>query len=67
MIDVLHHINPRQQQNVVKEAVSRVAPGGLFLCKDIDVRPRWRNLANRLHDLILARKWINNVAQENNY
>ena len=61
MIDVLHHMDPGQQRRAIEDAVSRVAPGGLFVFKDIGIRPRWRATANRLHDLIVARQWINYV------
>jgi 2-polyprenyl-3-methyl-5-hydroxy-6-metoxy-1,4-benzoquinol methylase len=61
MIDVLHHIDPKEQRNALERAVSKVAPGGIFLFKDIGIRPFWRAWANRLHDLVLARQWIHYV------
>ena len=33
--------------------------GGLLVYKDMVERPRWRAWKNRLHDLVLARQWIN--------
>lgn len=59
MIDVLHHVPPDAQAAVIKAASARVAPGGILLYKDMVKKPRWRALANRLHDLVLAREWIN--------
>lgn len=64
MIDVLHHINPNAQRAAIEQAAARVAPGGLFLFKDIGYKPQWRAWANRLHDLVLARQWINYVAAD---
>jgi len=64
MIDVLHHINPKAQRAAVEQAAAKVAPGGIFLFKDIGRKPRWRAWANRLHDLVLARQWINYVAAD---
>ena len=58
LLDVMHHIPPPQQRLVLEQALSRVAPGGVFLYKDMASRPRWRALANRLHDLLIARQWI---------
>jgi 2-polyprenyl-3-methyl-5-hydroxy-6-metoxy-1,4-benzoquinol methylase len=61
LIDVLHHIRPSEQRRVVDQALAKVSPGGLFLFKDIGSRPFWRALANRIHDLILARQWVHYV------
>jgi len=58
MIDVLHHIPPKQKKHAIHMAMSHVKPGGLFIYKDIGIRPQWRAWANRIHDLILAREWI---------
>ncbi len=58
MIDVLHHVPPAFQQAALAAAAHRVAPGGRLLFKDMVARPRWRAIANRLHDLLLARQWI---------
>jgi 2-polyprenyl-3-methyl-5-hydroxy-6-metoxy-1,4-benzoquinol methylase len=58
-IDVLHHVPPGAQHGFLKEVCARVAPGGRLLFKDISPRPRWKALANRLHDLIIARQSVN--------
>ncbi len=59
IIDVLHHVPPAAQRSVITLACARVRPGGVLLYKDMCRRPRWRALMNRLHDLVLARQWIN--------
>jgi 2-polyprenyl-3-methyl-5-hydroxy-6-metoxy-1,4-benzoquinol methylase len=64
LIDVLHHVDPDNQENVIAKAVSHVRPGGLFIYKDMAQRPRWRAAWNRLHDLIVARDWIHYVPSE---
>jgi len=61
MIDVLHHVPPDQQQSIILKAAQHVAPGGIFLYKDMVTKPRWRAWANRFHDLIMAREWIHYV------
>ena len=61
MIDVMHHVTPAAQRKVFLEAVGHVAPGGLLLYKDMAERPLVFALANKLHDLIMARQWINYV------
>jgi 2-polyprenyl-3-methyl-5-hydroxy-6-metoxy-1,4-benzoquinol methylase len=58
MIDVLHHVNPRSQEQAISAAAAKVRPGGLLLYKDIAKRPLWRATANRIHDLLMAREWI---------
>jgi len=58
LIDVMHHVAPAHQAALVARACQAVPPGGLLLYKDMAERPRWRALANRLHDLVMARQWI---------
>ncbi|MFM1822117.1 MAG: Ubiquinone biosynthesis O-methyltransferase [Planctomycetota bacterium] len=58
MIDVMHHIPPAFQRQAFDDALSRVAPGGVFLYKDMCDAPVWRAGMNRLHDLVMARQWI---------
>ena len=54
MIDVLHHIPPLNKHHAIEEAVGHVKSGGLFLFKDIGIKPRWRAFFNSLHDLVLT-------------
>lgn len=58
MIDVMHHVTPAAQRRLFLEAAAHVAPGGLLLYKDMANRPLVFALANKLHDLIMARQWI---------
>jgi 2-polyprenyl-3-methyl-5-hydroxy-6-metoxy-1,4-benzoquinol methylase len=58
-IDVLHHVPPADQWRFLELVCQRVQPGGLLLFKDISPRPRWKALMNRLHDLVMARQWVN--------
>ncbi|MGD9690699.1 MAG: class I SAM-dependent methyltransferase [Phycisphaerales bacterium] len=59
IIDVMHHVPPAHQRSVIRTAAGRLSPGGLLIYKDMCRRPRWRAAANRLHDLVLAKQWIN--------
>lgn len=59
IIDVLHHVPPDQQSRVIASAAERVATGGVLIYKDMCSRPAWRAWANRAHDLVVARQWIN--------
>ena len=58
MIDVLHHVPPRQREPLIDRAAESIKPGGRFIFKDMCLRPRWRAWMNRLHDMALAREWI---------
>ena len=58
LIDVMHHVPPAGQEAFFRAAAARVAPGGRLVYKDMARRPVWQALANRLHDLVLARQWI---------
>ncbi len=62
MIDVLHHIPPPQQQKVLLLAYEKVLPGGCLLYKDMSSRPLLYGVANRFHDLIMAKQWIHYVS-----
>lgn len=54
MIDVLHHVPPPLKRSAIEEAVRHVKPAGLFIFKDIGMRPRWRAFFNSLHDFVLT-------------
>ncbi|MER6943530.1 class I SAM-dependent methyltransferase [Nonomuraea sp. NPDC000554] len=61
MQDVIHHVPVSWQREVFDKACASVRPGGMFIYKDMSARPRWRNAACRVHDLIIAREWIHPV------
>ena len=58
MIDVLHHIPSQAQEGAVRDALTRVNPGGLFLYKGMAQKPLFCAVMNRLHDLASVREWI---------
>jgi 2-polyprenyl-3-methyl-5-hydroxy-6-metoxy-1,4-benzoquinol methylase len=58
MVDVMHHIPPRSQQEFLHNAISKVKPGGTLVYKDMCMRPWWKAQANRLHDFVIARERI---------
>lgn len=64
MIDVLHHIPVNQQAAFIKAAADRVTSGGIMIYKDMAAKPFWFGLANRIHDLLLAKQWIDYVPIE---
>ena len=64
LVDVLHHVPPAAQEQAFRDAASRVRPGGMLLYKDMCDAPAWRAGMNRMHDLVMARQWINYVPIE---
>lgn len=64
LVDVLHHVPPAAQERAFRDAASRVRPGGILIYKDMCDAPAWRAGMNRMHDLVMARQWINYVPVE---
>jgi 2-polyprenyl-3-methyl-5-hydroxy-6-metoxy-1,4-benzoquinol methylase len=62
LVDVLHHIPPEYQREVVEQSFGYVRPGGILVYKDMAQRPFFSALWNRAHDLVLARQWIHYCA-----
>lgn len=58
IVDVMHHVPPAAVDSVIGAAAARLGPGGILVYKDMRAEPLWRALANRLHDLVIARQWI---------
>jgi SAM-dependent methyltransferase len=58
IIDVMHHVPPPSRQSVLELARASLQPDGLLIYKDIGDRPRWRAIANCLHDLVMTREWV---------
>jgi len=65
MIDVMHHLPAPLRRLFVEAAAARLRPGGRFIYKDMDRRPRWRAAWNALHDLVLARERVRLEPSEN--
>ncbi|MEZ6211359.1 MAG: hypothetical protein R3B46_08975 [Phycisphaerales bacterium] len=57
IVDVMHHLPKGIRRDVVKRAL-QVRAGRVFLYKDMCRRPLWRRGMNRMHDLVMARQWI---------
>jgi len=58
LIDVMHHVSPDKQAELITNATEHLAEGGILLYKDMACRPLWRAWANRLHDLLSVGEWI---------
>lgn len=64
VIDVLHHIPDSHKQSFVEALCSALPEGGRLIIKDMVVKPRWRATANLLHDLVMARQWVEQMGPE---
>ncbi len=64
VIDVIHHIPPVHQANFIRDLCAATPPGGRLIIKDMVARPRWRALANRMHDLLMAKQWVHHTGPE---
>lgn len=58
LVDVLHHVPPRERRAMVAGAADRLAPGGRLVVKEMAPRPWHGALGNRLHDLVLTGEWV---------
>jgi 2-polyprenyl-3-methyl-5-hydroxy-6-metoxy-1,4-benzoquinol methylase len=58
LIDVLHHVPRPQQRSLMSSLPRHVSPGGRLIIREPARRPYWRNLANAVHDLIIARQIV---------
>ena len=57
-IDVLHHVPQERQRQFVAALCGAVPVGGRLIVKDMVRTPRWRAVANGMHDLIMARQAV---------
>jgi len=64
VVDVIHHVPPPYQQGFVQALCDATPVGARLVIKDMVAVPRWRALANRMHDLIMARQWVHHVGPD---
>lgn len=57
-IDVLHHVGADGQRQFVSQIASAVRSGGRLVMKDLSPDPPWKAFANRAHDLLLSRQFV---------
>ena len=50
--DVLHHMNYKAQEILIKECYDKLEENGLLLIKDNDTAPGWKFVWNYLHEII---------------
>ena len=50
LIDIIHHIPYKTQQELIKECFKKLKRGGVLLLKDLADKPRWKYFYNYFHD-----------------
>ena len=55
LIDVLHHVPPKNQERFLKNLAGKIKPGARLIIKDIDGANPFV-IFNKLHDIIFARQ-----------
>lgn len=64
-IDVFHHI-PSQDKTLILETVCKnMRSGSRLIIKDLDPKPWWKALANRITDYVSTRSRVNYISQDN--
>lgn len=53
--DVLHHIHPDNQIDVLRQYIKILKPSGVLIIKEIDTKPRWKYYFNYAHDFMMTR------------
>jgi len=54
-VDVLHHIPSLElQTKLLRECHYVLSEGGRLILKDLDTKPRWKYVWNRIHDYIMT-------------
>ncbi|EAP95341.1 MAG TPA: class I SAM-dependent methyltransferase [Alphaproteobacteria bacterium] len=61
VIDVLHHVKYKDLNEFISEVTKKLAPDGMLIIKDMSTKPFYKKAVNQLHDLILAREWIEHI------
>ncbi|SRR5579883_1416064 len=58
MVDVLHHIPAKLQDNFLRKIITSMDSGARLIIKDIEASKTLGSLMNQLHDLLLAKEWV---------
>lgn len=55
MMDLVHHIPDDSKRQLLDAVLSRLAPGGVLIIKDVTRRPRWKMAFTWLLDVLVTR------------
>ncbi len=62
LIDVLHHITPDDKSELFKQLFSHISTGTRLIVKDLDPKPSWRALANRITDALSTQSIVHYIS-----
>jgi 2-polyprenyl-3-methyl-5-hydroxy-6-metoxy-1,4-benzoquinol methylase len=55
LVDVLYLLDAAGQRELLEACAAQLAPGGVLVVKDMDVRPRWKARVNALQETLSVR------------
>jgi SAM-dependent methyltransferase len=55
MLDLLHHVPRPVAEALIRQVYTRLRPGGVFVVKDVDTRPRYKMAFTWLLDVLMTR------------
>ena len=55
LIDVLYLVPPAAQNKIIRKCAGSLPPGGLLIIKEMDDRPRWKQLWNRFQETLAVK------------
>jgi SAM-dependent methyltransferase len=62
LVDILHHVPAAAKWPLLQGLIDHTARGTTLIIKDLDPRPRWRALANRITDYLSTRSRVDYLA-----
>jgi 2-polyprenyl-3-methyl-5-hydroxy-6-metoxy-1,4-benzoquinol methylase len=63
LLDVLHHVPAAVRPRLLADIMTPIRPGARLIIKDLDPKPLWRALANRLTDYASTRSRVSYISQ----
>lgn len=61
LVDVLHHVKKNSLESFIGDILPMLKSSGCLIIKDMDTRSLSKMAMNQLHDLLLAREWIEHI------
>ncbi len=62
LIDLIHHMTSPEQSQLIDHLSQHMSPGSRLIIKDLDPKPDWRAVANRITDAISTGSKVNYIA-----
>lgn len=62
LIDIFHHVPAEEKLSLLQQVIDHSRSGTVVILKDLDPRPRWRAVANRITDYLSMRSRVHYMA-----